>query len=144
MCCTFFGHKNTFGIEKNDLKTAIVELIERQGVRKFYVGNNGRFDCLVQNALCELSNTYPDIEYYIVLAYISEQAMSGHQHTTIYPEGLEFCPLKYAISKRNEWMINHSKYVITYMQKTDTNCYKWVEKARRKGLEIINLALGKT
>ena len=74
MICTFFGHKNTPSAAKELLKSTIIELIEKDGVKKFYVGNNGAFDLYVQQALREISKSYVEISYFIVLSQISEKA----------------------------------------------------------------------
>ncbi len=138
MVCTFFGHKNTSEAIKNELKSSIEYLINK-GVKNFYVGNNGNFDLLVQNTLLTLQKVYADIDYKIVISYINEKAISGAQSLTIFPEGLEIIHPKFAISKRNEWLIDRADYVISYCTNSFTNCHKWIEKATKKGLTIINL-----
>ena len=35
---------------------------------------------------------------------------------TIYPEGLEYTPRRFAISKRTQWMVQQSDYVIAYVE----------------------------
>ena len=56
-------------------------------------------------------------------------------------EGCEnFFVGNFAISKRNEWMIKNSDVAVVYLLDTATNTAKWIERARKKGLEIINLA----
>lgn len=140
MWCTFFGHNSSFDCNQQEIKNAIIQLFENEGIKKFYVGNNGRFDHLVQIVLEELIKTYPEIEYYIVLSYLNECALSGNQYATIYPEGLEKSPPKYAISKRNLWMIGNSTYVIAYVIRRFSNSYRWIEKAKKRGLQIINIA----
>ena len=43
------------------------------------------------------------------------------------------------ISWRNNWMINESDTVICYIRYRTGGAYQFVEKARRKGKNIINL-----
>ena len=54
MICTFFGHKDAPDSLKNELKSAIIGLIDLYDVKMFYVGNNGSFDSLVQRTLAEI------------------------------------------------------------------------------------------
>lgn len=140
MICTFFGHKNTPNDVKDDLKDAIVELIETQHVKKFYVGNNGNFDFLVQNVFIELQQERKDIEFYIVLSFLGERALTNHQSITIFPEELECIPPKFAISKRNDWMLKHSSFAIFYVEYSFSNSFRWMQKAEKRGIIIQNLA----
>lgn len=139
MNCIFFGHRDTPSSVKPSL-IATIKRLSQEGVTHFYVGNNGDFDFLVQGALEELSRENPNIKYDIVLSYLGERAISGNQSATILPEGLEQALPRFAISKRNEWLIKNSTIVVAYVTNTLSNCHKWVEKARKKGAEIINLA----
>ncbi len=139
MICTFFGHRDTSERIKDELKNTVSALIDN-GVKKFYVGNNGNFDLIVQDVLFELQKTQENIDYKIVLSYIDEKALCGDQEATIFPEGLEGVPRRYAVSKRNEWLIKSSNYVIAYCTNSFSNCHKWIEKAKKKGLSVINLA----
>lgn len=140
MVCTFFGHKDTPNHIKTDLQEAILNLIEHEGIKTFYVGNNGNFDFLTQNVLMEITKIRTDITYYIVLSFIDELALSGNQDRTIFPEELARSLPQFAIYKRNDWLIKNSEYVITYVKYSFSNCQKWKEKASKKGLKIINLA----
>lgn len=137
MICTFFGHRDTSEKIKVELKAKILKLIEN-GVKCFYVGNNGKFDLLVQTILFELQKSH-NIDFKIVLSYINEKSISNNQEYTIFPEELESVPYRFAISKRNEWMIKHSDFVIAYCTNTFSNCHKWLEKAHKNGLTVIKV-----
>ncbi len=139
MNCTFFGHRDAPSFIKPKLKEAILKLLDA-GVEHFYVGNNGSFDLLVQVSLSEIAKEIPHIKYSIVLSYIDELAISENQEATIFPEGQELAYPKFAISKRNEWLLDNSYYVIAYAKNTCSNTHKIIERAKRKGLIVINLA----
>lgn len=139
MNCTFFGHRDAPSTIKPRLKETIMQLLN-EGIKHFYVGNNGSFDLLAQESLAELANDGLDIKYNIVLSYINELAMSGNQQATIFPEGQELAIPKFAISKRNEWLLNNSSVVIAYVRYSVSNSYKYIEKARKNGLAVVNLA----
>ena len=47
--CTFFGHRDAPPGVKSSLRQVISELIEQQGVKQFYVGNQGSFDAMARS-----------------------------------------------------------------------------------------------
>lgn len=69
--CTFFGHKDTPQQANPILRATLIVLIENKNVNMFYVGNNGNFDNMVRSNLKSLKLDYPDINYAVVLAYIT-------------------------------------------------------------------------
>ena len=140
MICAFFGHKDTSPDTENDLKNAILYLIQNEGVCSFLVGNNGNFDLLVQKTLARIKQSGENITYCFVVSYLGERALSGEQDATVFPQGLEFSPPRFAISKRNEWLIKQSDIIIAYDKYKISKTHQWVQKAARRGLRIINLA----
>ena len=74
-----------------------------------------------------------------MLAYINEKTEWVDLKKTIFPALLDNTPPKYAISKRNLYMIEQSKYMICYVDNTQTNAYVFAEKAVSKGLTLFNL-----
>ena len=140
MICTFFGHKNSPEWVKKALKIKIVKLIQCEKIDRFYVGNNGNFDFYAQTVLRELIEEGYDLSYCIVLSRINESAACGEQAATVFPLELVGALPRFAISKRNEWLIKNSDCVITYCVQKMSNSYKWTEKALKKGLKIIQLS----
>lgn len=134
--CTFFGHKECYGLDAGVLRSAIEDLISK-GVDTFFVGNQGGFDGMVYICLKQLRKEYPKIRVSVVLAYLPtgnrEDVMSG----TMYPE-IEGPP-KFAIKRRNQWMIEESDYCVCYINHTWGGAYKFARQAKRRGLTIINL-----
>ena len=141
MTCTFFGHRNTRSADvREPLKELLVDLIENRNVTEFYVGCEGGFDRAVRSVLKELKNKYPHIRYNAVLAYLPRNNDEYSDYSdTIYPEGLEKVPPRFAISKRNEWMVNHSDMVITCIAHNFGGAAKYADYAKRKNKEVINL-----
>lgn len=142
MICTFFGHRDTPKEIEPILKSTLIELVEKKDVNFFYVGNQGNFDCMVRKALKQLKICYPHIDYAVVLAYMSirKDKYVTDFSDTIYPEELDSIHPKYAILKRNDWMINHSDYVVTYVKHSFGGAYKFSMESKRKGKSVINLA----
>lgn len=140
--CTFFGHRDAPKKTEPALRVALLDLIENKNVDLFYVGNHGGFDRMVRKCLTELKTKYPHIKYYVVLAYIplkKENLMLEDGEETLYPAGLERTPPKYAIIKRNYWMIEKSDYVVTYVDHITGGAAHFKEVAEKKGKTVINL-----
>ena len=139
MICTFFGRQDTPCEVKALLKSAVVDMIVTEGVNTFLVGNNGRFDYYAQCVLQELKDVGADIDYSIVLSRPNEKALSNHQNATVFPEEMENIIPRFAISKRNDWMIRQSSFVIAYAPNQYSNSGRWCAKARKRGLKVIDL-----
>ena len=112
--CTFFGHRDCPDSVYPKLLSAIDSLILSNGVDRFYVGHQGHFDALALKALRELKKQHPEITYHVVLAYLPQRQLPYDPEETIYPEGLETVPPRFALSRRNDWMLASAEYVITY------------------------------
>ena len=141
MVCTFFGHKDTPKEIEPTLRSTLIDLIENKNVNVFYVGNNGNFDTMVRHQLEDLSQTYP-ITYSVVLAYLpTEKNKYDNLTNTIYPEGLETVPKRFAISWRNKWMIQQSDIVVTYVTHSFGGAVQFKVLAERHGKTIINLSV---
>lgn len=139
MTCVFFGHSMISNDIRASLKSKIIELFQN-GVHKFYVGNNGQFDYLVQIVLEETSVLFNDLKYEIVLSRLGEKAIGGNQEATVFPEELACVLPKFAISKRNDWLIKKANIVVCYVTAKLTNSYKWVEKAQKRNLTVFNIS----
>lgn len=141
-CCTFCGHKDAAETVRPMIREAAENLIVESNVTSFYVGNHGRFDSMALSVLRELKEMYPQISYNVVLSYIPEKKneyRSYDESETLYPEGLENSPLRYAINRRNKWMVEHSDYLIAYVNRSFGGAAQTLEHAKRKKLSIIQL-----
>ena len=135
--CTFFGHRECFSLDSRVLQQTIEELIT-QGVDTFYVGNQGQFDGAVYSCLKHLRKEYPHIRVCIVLAYLPTENNEYDDMTdTMYPE-IEGHP-KFAIERRNRWMIDHSDFLLCYINHTWGGAYKFAQLAKRRGKMVINI-----
>jgi len=139
MVCTFFGHREVYEDIENNLKSIIVDLIVKENVTEFYVGNQGKFDYLVRKTLAELSEVY-NIKYTTVLAYLpQEYEPIEFVSNTILPNGIESVPKRFAIDWRNRWMLKKSKFVVTYVNKIIGGAAKFKELAEKQNKIVINI-----
>ena len=136
---TFFGHRDTPKETEPALRLTLIDLIENKNATVFYVGNNGNFDTMVRRQLEDLSQTYP-ITYSVVLAYLpTEKNKYDNLTNTIYPEGLENVPKRFAISYRNKWMIQQADTVVSYVIRTYGGAAKFKELAERLDKTVFEL-----
>ena len=138
--CCFFGHREVMHNIRPKLIAIIENLITETGVTEFYVGHQGQFDSMVYSVLKELKVKYPHIRYIVVLAYMPDEHIKEvYGEDTLFPDGLESVPKRFAISIRNDWMIQHSDYAVCYVHKITGGAAKFREKAEKKGLQIVDV-----
>lgn len=140
MVCTFFGHSECCGLDAATLRGAIEGFI-KQGVTEFVVGNHGQFDGMVFSCLQNLSKDYPEISYSVALAYLPthKQEYDIYHGHSFYPEGQEVGPAKFAIERRNRYLISVSDVCLCFINRTFGGAYKFARMAKRRGLQVINL-----
>ena len=143
MTCCFFGHKDTPSTIAPELEKVLTDLIENHGVVSFLMGNQGAFDYMALGAVRRLKERYPHITYNVVLAYMpgrKEEWSAYSPEETMYPEGLEEVPPRFAIAWRNKWMIAESEYVVAYVNHSWGGAAKYFEIAEKKKKNVINIA----
>lgn len=142
MVCSLFGHKNTPDSVCSELEAKIKYVIEHESVDYFLLGNNGIFDSMALHILRNIVCEYPNVSYSVVLAYLPtlrKENWPYSERETLYPEGLEKIHPKYAIAWRNNWMVNSSDIVISYVTHSWGGAAKYTAYAKRKGKKIYNL-----
>ncbi len=125
---------------KVNLKEILTDLITNKDIDTFYVGNQGNFDCMVCAVLKELAQINPHIKCRIVLAYLPENNRQEFCFDTIYPEGVELVPPRFAITARNKWMVKNSDFVVTYVARSFGGAAQFKKVAEKMGKIVINLA----
>ena len=136
--CTFFGHHDCPLEIEPMIEASLCWLIKEHGVRTFYVGNHGNFDRLVARCLRRFAQDDPNIQFYIVLAYLPAPAQAIEN--SLFPEGIEDVHPRYAISWRNRWMLQHSDWVITYVTHSFGGAARYTALAERQEKTVINIA----
>ena len=137
--CTFFGNRDASSDIIPSLRKIIFTLIKYKKVKRFYVGNQGQFDSITISVLTELEQEY-DIHFSIVLAYLPQvQAPLLDMSHTILPSGLESVHPRYAIDRRNRWMLDQCDYVVTYVRNPVGGAAKFKEIAFKRGKTVIEI-----
>ena len=105
MIVTFCGHSEVPDREpvRGWLNDVCERLIE-DGAAEFYLGGYGAFDRLCADVLQERKRRHAHIRLILVLPYLNGALSAEDYDETVYPP-LESVPRRYAILRRNEWMI---------------------------------------
>ena len=149
MIITFIGHRKLSNIGNlfEDIKKTILININRNEQIEFYCGGYGDFDNLCMTVCNSLKKEKIKCEIIFITPYISEsqqrkikELISADLYdSALYPP-LENVPMKFAISKRNEWIVNKADLIIAYVTHKFGGAYKTLMYAKRKKKKIVNLA----
>lgn len=137
MIVTFCGHREVQEPEK--VRKWLYETVEGlilEGADCFYLGAYGRFDSMTADVVRDMKDKYPHIRSVLVLPYLDrEYDVSGYDES-IYPP-LENVPRRYAISKRNEYMVDNADVVVAYVVFSFGGSKKTLRYAERKHKRIL-------
>ena len=122
MIITFFGH-SSYRNEPDDESRllALFEDVSNGEQIDFYLGGYGNFDAFAKNCAKKYKENHPDAKLIFITPYLGQwlddrkEYLEKEYDEIIYPEIEKAIP-KFAISKRNEWMVNKADYIIAYVQ----------------------------
>lgn len=143
--CSGFGNSDT----SEGLMPKLVQALEyaiSEGCDTFYLGKMGNFDSMMKRATGELKKKYPHIERILVIPYITkslEQNKRDYEREydfILLPHEIVPVPPKYAIIRKNEWVIDNSDIVIACALNPYRGAGKAVDYAKRKGKHMINIS----
>ena len=144
MIVTFCGHRDFVETaEAENQLTMFLEKYARENVRLVcHNGGYGNFDYFAAKCVQRMQEQYSNIRNCLVLPYIDQpfleriEIFKNHFDETIYPP-LESVPRKYAIIRRNEWMVDSADIVIAYVTYSWGGAARTLEYAKRKNKNII-------
>ena len=138
MIVTFCGHREIVNRDElhDKLKAAILGLIS-EGADTFYLGGYGAFDALANEVLRELKDQYR-IHTSLVLPYLDREYATDMYDDTIYPP-LEGVPRRFAISRRNEWMVDQADVVVAFVTHGWGGAAATLRYAERKKKRIVEI-----
>ena len=141
MVATFCGHRQLFNQEAVSkwLDIILPSLIEG-GATTFYLGGYGTFDQLAAASVKRQKAVYPTIEAILVLPYLNRNVDASDYDRTTYPP-LEKVPPRFAIVKRNQWMVEQADVVISAVTHDWGGAAKTLHHARQKGKVIFQYPL---
>ena len=131
----FIGHRDAPESLLPQVRAAVERLILREGVTDFYVGSRGSFDRMAARAIRELMKTHPQIYLYLVLAYLPAKGAGEIPlgfTGTVFPEGLETTPRRFAILRANRAMVDACDFLVAYAPYAAGNARKVMDYAIRR------------
>ncbi len=135
MKVTFIGNRDTPDSVYPHLYSAIEDLI-KNGADDFYVGHNGKFDSLVHKALKHLKRAYPYIRFAVVL---TSPDKAPEDIPSFFPEEMTHVMPRFAIVKRNHYMVDLCDCIIAYAANPYGNAAKLCAYAEKKGKRVLFL-----
>ncbi len=139
MVVTFCGHKDIYKSENVQKEVAdVVEQLIREGADTFYLGGYGDFDSIAAKTVKAMKLFHPEIKIILVLPYIDREYDTRFYDESIFPP-LESVPKRYAILRRNEWMVDQSDVVVAYVDHGWGGAAKTLEYGKKKKKRVINL-----
>ena len=112
--CFFIGHRDAPADLLLQVRAAVEGLIVREGVTDFYVGSR---------------------HLYLVLAYLPAKGMGEAPPGftgTVFPEGMESVPRRFAIQRANRAMVDACDSLVAYAPYAAGNARKVLDYARRR------------
>ena len=146
MIITFLGHRSLFYNERlfQRIQETILEYIKSDEKMLFYCGGYGDFDHLCVKACRLIQKKALNCEIVFVTPYMISSKPIGNTDITLYDSvlypPLEKVPPRFAISRRNEWMIDQADLIIAYVKYSHGGAYTGMKYAKRKQKTMINLA----
>ncbi len=165
--CAFLGndyeHLATPKLIKERVKKEILKVIQAEDVDTFLVGEKGQYEKDAYDAVLEVREEHPELSFEIllVIAYMSE--LHPHHKKTkdiieyeddgrntfgyerrafddyLYPPKAEFGYKRWGIVHRNNYIVDNANIIIAF-NATQGRAFNFCQKARRKGVKIIELA----
>lgn len=138
--CFLIGHREASEELYPALYAAVQEHITRYDVTEFVVGNYGGFDRLAAKAVKAAKTNYPRVELTLLLPYHPTERpilTSEGFDSLYYPPGMEKVPRRAAIVRANQYIVDHTDFLIVYAWHPASNARNLLEYARireQKGL----------
>ena len=145
--CCFAGHSKVANIDfvYSKLLQILENLIIKENVTNFQVGNYGTFDKLAEKALNKLKEKY-DIKIELVIPYLKKEINENKEEyyknydNIVMAEIPLSTPQKLKIIKCNEYMIKSCNYLICYIEHSWGGASKTLDFAKKKkNIKIINI-----
>lgn len=141
---TFFGHSD-FQEEIKYIKK-IEFFLQKEKLKDvdFYLGGYGKFDEFALKCCREYKSKNPNCKLIYISPYLGEtlkrnrEFLQSRYDEIIYPP-IENAPLKFAICRRNEWMVQCADFIIGYVNRQYGGAYRAFLYAKRRGVQFYNL-----
>ena len=146
MIISFFGHA-TF-LRTEEIEKRLLSVLQDQvgdAPCEFFLGGYGGFDEFARTCCEKYKKEHPNVRLVFVTPYITPEYQRNQldyrkdsYDEIVYPP-IEDKPYRFAISYRNQWMVQQADLVITFVQSSFGGAYQSYCYAKRRNKTIINL-----
>lgn len=151
--CCFTGHRNLPNAEKAECAEKLRRVIDafvKMGVTDFIVGGAIGFDTVAAVTLINLkAHMYPQIKITFAVPFKGQSKYFSAADKALYNRTLEradnvvvlsneYHP--YCMSVRNRYMVDNSRYCVSYLTSEKGGTFQTVRYAKSNDLTLFNLA----
>ena len=148
MIITFCGHSNYSScLEDEERLLCLFNKISQGNKVDFYLGEYGNFDSFALKCARKYKEKHPNTKLVFITPYLGKwlnerkDFIEKKYDEIIYPQ-IESVPKKFAIIKRNEWIIDHADYVFAYVKTHFGGAYRSLLYAHNHKKPYTNLYQG--
>ena len=141
MKITFCGHSDF--AQTDSMEDKMLSILQNQvgdAPAELLLGGYGAFDRFAYHCAKKYKEGHPNVRLIFVTPYIDMVKRECEEYDEIVYPPIESVPYKFAIIKRNEWMIDQAETVIAYVNRGYGGAARSVKYARRKYKRIVNIA----
>lgn len=145
---SFIGHREVddFSCVEEQVYNVVADLIRSKEYVEFYVGRNGEFDLLVASVVKRAKRKIWDCNssLILVLPYLvaNIEDYEKYYDEVWYPSELYKVHFKSAITKRNEWFVDHSDLLVAYVDREFGGAAQCLKRAMQRKIEIKRVGRG--
>lgn len=150
--CCFTGHRKIPPLLESDVRESLtftIESLYARGIRRFYTGGAKGFDTLAAEAVLSYRESRRDVSLFVVVPYKRQASGWNGEDIRRYErikqaaDGVICLAERYfrgCMQSRNRYMANRSSICVCFLTEKVGGTAYTVRYARKKGLEIWNLA----
>ena len=146
MIITFCGHSNFQATPT--LRQRLLKWLEQNAgeYAVFYLGGYGRFDTFALDCVREYKQEHKKVKIIFVTPYLSLSYQKNRldyekkRYDEILYPNIECVPQKFAIIKRNRFMVENADWIVAFVNHDWGGAYSTYEYAKKKNKNIFNLA----
>ena len=142
---SFIGHRQVehYREVEEQLTEIVKDLIRSNEFVEFYIGRNGEFDILAASVIKRVQENYGKSNNFLILvipySIADLEYMEKYYDEIWYPDELHGVHYKSAITKRNEWFVDHSDLLVAYVARAACGAYDCMKKAQQKGVSVARI-----
>lgn len=151
--CCFSGHRQIPPEERSNLQRLLerqIEALIEEGIENFCTGGALGFDTMAAETVLKFKKVYPSLKLFLFLPckdqlvrWKNPQDIKNYEQIINDADQVSYASDSYTrwcMFARNRMLVDHSSRCVCYLNKDAGGTAYTVNYARKKGLQIINLA----